>query len=243
MVQFHPAQRELTIKVVYYGPALSGKTTNLQMIHQLLDPQARGRLMSLDTADDRTLFFDLLPIFFHTAGGLSIKIKLYTVPGQVMHHSTRRIVLSGADAIAFIADSQLAEANANAAAWTSMKESMRENGLEAAQTPVVVQFNKRDMPNVRSDAELDDLRARSPEPLFTAVAIRGEGVLETLLGLLRLAFRHIDAQLDLAQRFMLTEDNFIAAIVARVAAEHAQRLGLTPSRAAAAVPGSGGGAR
>jgi signal recognition particle receptor subunit beta len=240
MVQFHPAQRELTIKVVYYGPALSGKTTNLQMIHQLLDPQARGRLMSLDTADDRTLFFDLLPIFFHTAGGLSIKIKLYTVPGQVMHHSTRRIVLSGADAIAFIADSQVAEANANAAAWTSMKESMRENGLEVAQTPVVVQFNKRD---VRSDAELEELRARSAEPLFTAVAIRGEGVLETLLGVLRLAFRHVDAQLDLTRRFALAEDAFLASIVARVAPEHAQRLALTTSPAPTAAPGSGGGAR
>jgi signal recognition particle receptor subunit beta len=242
-MQFNPGQRELTLKVVYYGPALSGKTTNLQMLHQLLDPQVRGRLMSLDTADDRTLFFDLLPVFFHTKGGLKVKIKIYTVPGQVMHQSTRRIVLSGADAIAFVADSQLSETRANTDAWNSMLENMRETGLDPAATPVVVQFNKRDMPNVRSDAELDDLRARSPEPLFTAVAIRGEGVLETLLGLLRLAFRHIDAQLDLAQRFMLTEDNFIAAIVARVAAEHAQRLGLTPSRAAAAVPGSGGGAR
>src|SRR5690606_2750690 len=113
MVQFNHTQREITLKLVYYGPALSGKTTNLQVIHQFLKPESRGRLMTLDTADDRTLFFDLLPVFFKTHAGFKVKLKLYTVPGQVMHNSTRRIVLSGADGVMFVADSQRCEAKAN----------------------------------------------------------------------------------------------------------------------------------
>ena len=101
--------RELTIKLVYYGPALSGKTTNLQAIHRLLAPEGRGRLMTLETRDDRTLFFDLLPLTVSTESGLTVRIKLFTVPGQVLHNSTRRLVLQGADGIAFIADSQINE--------------------------------------------------------------------------------------------------------------------------------------
>jgi signal recognition particle receptor subunit beta len=223
-MQFNHAQRELTLKVVYYGPALSGKTTNLQMLHELLDPQARGRLMSLDTADDRTLFFDLLPVFFNTKNGLKIKIKIYTVPGQVMHHATRRIVLSGADAVAFIADSQVSEARANTDAWKSMMDNMRDNGLDPKRTPIVLQFNKRDMPNVRSDAEIEDLRARSPQPVFTAVAIRGDGVLETLFALLQLAFRSISKEHDFATKFGLTEQEFLSSVFKRVAPAHANKL-------------------
>src|SRR5690606_1132371 len=105
-VQFNTKERELTLKIVYYGPALSGKTTNLQALHGCLDPVARGRLMTLDTKGDRTLFFDLLPVHFTTRSGFKVKIKLFTVPGQVMHETTRRIVLAGTDAICFIADAQ-----------------------------------------------------------------------------------------------------------------------------------------
>jgi hypothetical protein len=223
-MQFNHAQRELTLKVVYYGPALSGKTTNLQMLHELLDPQARGRLMSLDTADDRTLFFDLLPVFLNTKSGLKVKIKIYTVPGQVMHHATRRIVLSGADAVAFIADSQVSEAHANTDAWKSMMENMRDNGLDPKQTPIVLQFNKRDMPNVRTDAEVAEIRARSPQPVFTAVAIRGEGVLETLFSLLQLSFRSLSKEHDFASKFGLSEHEFLHSIFHRVAPAHAQKL-------------------
>jgi signal recognition particle receptor subunit beta len=224
MVQFNHSQRELTLKVVYYGPALSGKTTNLQMLHQLLAPHSRGRLMSLDTADDRTLFFDLLPIFFQAKNNLKIKIKIYTVPGQIMHHSTRRIVLAGADAVAFVADSQLSEAQANADAWNSLLASMRDTGLDPQQTPVVLQFNKRDMPDIRSDAELAELQARSPQPIFPAVAIRGDGVLETLFALLKLAFRSLAKDLDLEARFGLSEAEFLGAFFERVVPEHAARV-------------------
>ena len=224
MVQFNHAQREITLKVVYYGPALSGKTTNLQMVHQLLDPQSRGRLMSLDTADDRTLFFDLLPVFFKSKTGFKVKIKMYTVPGQIMHQSTRRIVLSGADGVAFIADSQRSEAKANTEAWKSMLENFKQNGLDAEQIPIVVQFNKRDLPNVRTDAEMDEIRAQSKEPVFTAIAIRGDGVLETLFALLRLTFRSLTKHYDFEGKFGLSEAEFLRAVFKRVAPEHASAL-------------------
>src|SRR2546427_8876885 len=112
MVQIDFGQREVAIKLVYYGPAMSGKTTNLQKIHERIDARSRGRLMTLDTRDDRTLFFDLLPISFRASGDLKLKLKLYTVPGQVMHNTTRKIVLSAADGVAFVADSQVAETRA-----------------------------------------------------------------------------------------------------------------------------------
>ncbi|MGZ6144320.1 MAG: GTP-binding protein, partial [Myxococcales bacterium] len=105
-MQFNTGQRELTLKIVYYGPGLSGKTTNLRALYQRIQPHLRGHLMTLDTADDRTLFFDLLPVFMRTQSGVKVKLKLFTVPGQVMHNSTRRVVLSGTDAIAFVADAQ-----------------------------------------------------------------------------------------------------------------------------------------
>lgn len=224
MVQFNHAQREITLKVVYYGPALSGKTTNLQMVHQLLDPQSRGRLMSLDTADDRTLFFDLLPVFFKSKSGFKIKIKMYTVPGQIMHQSTRRIVLSGADGVAFIADSQISEARANNEAWKSMMENLKQNGFSPDSIPIVIQFNKRDLPNVRTDAELEELRHKSKEPVFTGIAIRGDGVLETLFALLRLTFRNLTKQYDFEGKFGLSEREFLQAISKRVAPEHAANL-------------------
>ncbi|MFZ9885943.1 MAG: GTP-binding protein [Myxococcota bacterium] len=209
MVQFNHSQREITLKLVYYGPALSGKTTNLQVIHQFLRPESRGRLMTLDTADDRTLFFDLLPVFFKTASGFKVKLKLYTVPGQVMHNSTRRIVLAGADGVMFIADSQRAEAKANNEAWRSMMENLKENGLGEGEIPIVIQFNKRDLPDVRTDEELEQLRQKGSQPIFPAVAIRGEGVIEPLFALLKLTFRNLNSKHDFAGKFGLSEAQFL----------------------------------
>src|SRR5438067_279199 len=143
-VQFNTGQRELTLKIVYYGPGLSGKTTNLRALYQRIQPQLRGHLMTLDTADDRTLFFDTLPLVF-TAGTLKVKLKLFTVPGQVMHNSTRRIVLQGADAIAFIADSQPSKRQENYKYWLNMVENLKANGLEIESMPNVVQWNKKDL--------------------------------------------------------------------------------------------------
>src|SRR5688572_2341994 len=152
--------RELTVKLVYYGPALSGKTTNLQAIHKLVSPDARGRLMTLETRDDRTLFFDMLPLTLQSARGVQVRIKLFTVPGQVIHNATRRLVLQGADGIAFIADSQRAETKSNQASFLNMQENLRESGIDPDVMPVVIQFNKRDMPEIRTDAEIAKLAAR-----------------------------------------------------------------------------------
>jgi signal recognition particle receptor subunit beta len=215
MVQINIEQREITLKIVYYGPALSGKTTNLQAIHQLMESQGRGRLMVLDTADDRTLFFDLMPVFFKTQSGFTIKVKLFTVPGQVMHNSTRRIVLQGVDGIAFVADSQKSLTKANNDSWRDMTQNLRANGLDIKQIPVVIQFNKRDLPDVRSEEEIETVTRRGKEPIFMASAIKGVGVFETLEGILRLTWRLLNSTLQLEQKLHLCEDDFISNLLRR----------------------------
>ncbi len=218
MVQLNLRQREITLKIVYYGPALSGKTTNLQVIHRLLDPGSRGRLMTLDTADDRTLFFDLMPVFFQSASGFLVKLKLFTVPGQVMHNSTRRRVLRGADGIAFIADSQRDLTQANNDSWRDMVANMKLNGLDPKTLPVVIQFNKRDLPNIRSDEELRDYAQKGKEPVFKATAITGEGVLKTFEGLVRLVWRNLNGNYSLESKLSISEDEFLAQILKRPSA-------------------------
>lgn len=219
-MQFNLPRRELTLKVVYYGPALSGKTTNLQSVHSMVPQGGVGRLMTLETRDDRTLFFDLLPVFFKTRSGWKVKIKLFTVPGQVIHASTRRVVLQGADAIAFIADSQLAETEANKQAFQDLRENMAVNQLPD-ELPLVIQFNKRDLPNVRTPEELEQIRAKSKEPVFEAVAVRGQGVIESLYGLLKLTFRNLNARHSFTEKFGLTEKDFLKNIFQHVNLEAA----------------------
>lgn len=213
MVQINLKQREITLKIVYYGPALSGKTTNLQAVHQKLDPKSRGRLMVLDTSDDRTLFFDLMPVYFRTKSGFTVKVKLYTVPGQVMHNSTRRIVLQGADGVAFIADSQKHLIKENNDSWRDMVNNLKINGLDVVETPLVIQFNKQDLPNVRSDEEIAELARKSKEPVYKASAIRGEGVLETLEGILRLAWRSLNKRFGLEEKLQINEGDFISQVL------------------------------
>jgi len=215
-VQLNHAQRELTVKVVYYGPGLSGKTTNLQMIHARTASEGRGKLLTVETHDDRTLFFDLLPVFFHTKGGYTVKVKLFTVPGQVIHNATRRVVLQNADAVAFIADSRRSAGQENNQYWENLKANMRENGLNAAQVPIVIQFNKRDLPDSKTDAELEETRARGKEPVIGAVAIRGEGVLETLYAVIQLAYRKMDEQAGLSRNIGLSEAEFLKLVFARM---------------------------
>ena len=156
-MQFNSREKELTLKIVYYGPALSGKTTNIQALHGMLDPAARGRLMTLDTKGDRTLFFDLLPVHFSTRSGFKVKIKLFTVPGQVMHESTRRIVLASTDAICFIADAQRSQRAANNEAYAGMLRNLGTNGVDTEAVPIVIQFNKMDLGEVLTEAEIADL--------------------------------------------------------------------------------------
>ena len=194
--------REITVKLVYYGPALSGKTTNLQAIHHLATPEARGRLMTLETRDDRTLFFDLLPLTFKQ-GSINMRLKLFTVPGQVMHSATRRLVLQGADGVAFIADSQKAETRANAAAFADLRQNLADNGLDLSTLPLVIQFNKRDLPDVRSDAELEQMAKLGKEPVYKAIATRGVGVAETFLGLFDLIWAKLEREHGFAAKFNL----------------------------------------
>lgn len=215
-MQLNHAQRELTVKIVYYGPGLSGKTTNLQMIHQRTYADVRGRLLTVETHDDRTLFFDLLPVFFSTQNGFKVKVKLFTVPGQVIHNATRRIVLQGADAVAFVADSRRSASQENNAYWKNLLENMRENGLEATQVPVVIQYNKRDLPDTRTDKEIEETRQRGKEPVIGAVAIRGEGVIETLHAVLKSAYRSIDGRAHLAKNIGLTEKEFLTQVFANI---------------------------
>ena len=215
MVQINNETREIAVKVVYYGPALSGKTTNLQALFQRIDPKVRGRLMTLDTKDDRTLFFDMMPVFFRTAGGVKVKLKLYTVPGQVMHESTRRIVLQGTDAVAFVADGRRSEAAATLAYWNNMLKNLEANGLEPKSLPIVIQKNKMDLPDLRDD-DFADLRQVVNPIVVPAVAIRGEGVLETLHALLQLTYRRLDQRLGLAARWKIGEQEFLGLVFAHV---------------------------
>ena len=214
-MQFDFQTQELTIKLVYYGPALSGKTTNLQAIHRLFDVQSRGRLMTLETRDDRTLFFDLLPLAFKL-GRMPVRIKLFTVPGQVIHVATRRLVLQGADGVAFIADSQISETKANAAAFLDLKENLREAGLELKKMPLVIQFNKRDLPGVRTDNEIDQLAQRGSEPVFKAVAMTGAGVAETFLGLMERTWMHLDREHQMEAKFGMKGSELIDALKSRL---------------------------
>ncbi len=216
MVTFNAESREIAVKVVYYGPALSGKTTNLQALFQKIDPKVRGRLMTLDTKDDRTLFFDMMPVFFKTQAGVKVKLKLYTVPGQVMHESTRRIVLQGTDAVAFVADCRRSEAASTLAYWNNMLKNLEANGLDYRALPIVVQMNKRDLDGARGEDEVADLRRVIQPPVLPAVAIRGEGVVETLYAVLQLCYRSLDRAFDLESKWQISEREFLAHIFSHV---------------------------
>jgi mutual gliding-motility protein MglA len=221
-LQLNFAAREVAIKLVYYGPALSGKTTNLKALHELTREASRGRLMTLETKDDRTLFFDMLPLVFKADsenGAMSLRVKVFTVPGQVVHMSTRRLVLQGADGVAFVADSQVTETENNAASFLDLRENLKELGRSIKDVPLVIQFNKRDLPNVRSDAEIDDLARRGKEPVFKASAVHGQGVVECFFGLLDRAWRKLDEEHDLKQKVGIDPDGFMAKAAAALGYE------------------------
>ena len=208
--------RELTIKLVYYGPALSGKTTNLQALHAASSPEATGRLMTLETRDDRTLFFDLLPLTFGSEKGLSVRLKVFTVPGQVIHASTRRLVLQGADGVVFVADSREAETEHNAESFRDLRENLKQNGLSTKQLPLVLQFNKRDLPSVRTEAELTEMAAQGKEPVYLAVATKGQGVVDTFIGLLHLTWQTLDVRHAFTEKFGLETSAFFADVLGKL---------------------------
>ena len=211
-MQFNTRTREVTLKVVYYGPALSGKTTNIEALHRLLSPEARGRLMTLDTRGDRTLFFDLLPVHFVTKTGFRVKLKLFTVPGQVVHESTRRIVLQSTDAVCFIADAQRNQRAANNEAYTGLRRNLEVNGIDPATVPTVIQFNKLDLPEVLTRQEIETYAGRGHEPVFRAVALRGEGVIPTLKGCLSLLWRNLEQQHGFSQMLGVRREEFLGRV-------------------------------
>jgi len=240
-VQLNFAAREVALKLVYYGPALSGKTTNLKALHELTRSDSRGRLMTLETRDDRTLFFDMLPLVFKADskdGGMNLRVKVFTVPGQVVHASTRKLVLQGADAVAFIADSQISETENNAASFLDLRENLKALGRSMREVPLVIQFNKRDLPGVRTDLEINDLAQRGREPVYKASAVHGKGVIETFFGLLEGGWRKLDREHDLTTKLHIAPDAFLAK-----AAESLGYPGKWKELSAAHVGGSLGGGR
>ncbi|TNF59331.1 MAG: gliding motility protein [Deltaproteobacteria bacterium] len=201
--------KELTVKLVYYGPALSGKTTNLRAIHWLGTSSACGELMTLETQNDRTLFFDMLPITVSSESSLKVRLKLFTVPGQVMHNATRRLVLQATDGVAFIADSQRSEANANRESFLNLKQNLEENGIDPARIPIIIQFNKRDMDDIRPDEELEAIANQSRETIYKAVATRGYGVMQTLRGLIRETWDKLEEEHQLEKKFGISPARFM----------------------------------
>jgi signal recognition particle receptor subunit beta len=191
MVLFNYSTKELTAKVVYYGPGLCGKTTNLQWIHEKLPIKNKGKMLSLATEADRTLFFDFLPIELGTIRGMKTRVQLYTVPGQVFYNATRRMVLKGADSVVFVADSQEAMLDANADALENLRENLAANDLNPDEMPVVIQYNKRDLPNALPVEILNEKLNPKGWPHFEAVAKKGIGVEETLKGVTALVFRSL----------------------------------------------------
>ncbi|HTR44996.1 MAG TPA: ADP-ribosylation factor-like protein [Thermodesulfovibrionales bacterium] len=179
MAFFNYATKEITLKVVYYGPGLSGKTTNLQYLYSVLDPSSRGKFISLATEADRTLFFDFLPIDVGKIRDFSIRFQLYTVPGQIRYNATRKLVLKGADGVIFVADSQRAMKDENIESYANMKENLLSNNIDPENTPLILQYNKRDLPDLLTIAELNqDLNEKGCEYL-EAEAVNGKGVEDT----------------------------------------------------------------
>lgn len=205
----------LTFKLVYYGPAQSGKTTNLLRLYDQLAPELKGEVMTMETKDDRTLFFDLLPLGFRAPSGLLIKFRIFTVPGQVAHDGTRKAVLSRADGIVFVADSDRSQETNNGESFQSLAENCRRVGLDFEHMPLVVQFNKCDLPSAVPEAEIRERWSAAPWPLVFAVALSGEGVESCFEALLHALYQHHVEALELATVHGLNEANFVNGALGR----------------------------
>jgi signal recognition particle receptor subunit beta len=183
--------REINIKLVYYGPGLGGKTTNLQWIYNKTDPDTKGKMISLATETDRTLFFDFLPLDLGTVRGFKTRFHLYTVPGQVFYDASRKLILKGADGIVFVADSQEARMEANIEALKNLEKNLRDQGYDLRNMPYALQFNKRDLPSAISVEEMYRLLNYKGEPTFEGIATKGVGVFETLKAIAKLVLMEL----------------------------------------------------
>ena len=189
------ASREINCKIVYYGPGLCGKTTNLQHIYDTTAPQSRGKLISLATETDRTLFFDFLPIDLGQISGFATRFQLYTVPGQVYYNATRRLVLQGADGVVYVGDSQARQLDENLESLQNLQSNLLEHGVDVRTVPLVMQYNKQDLPRelILTPAELDDALNFRGVPSFPADALHGQGVFETLKAISELVLKRLAA--------------------------------------------------
>jgi signal recognition particle receptor subunit beta len=231
MVQFNFSERTIKAKVVYYGPPQSGKTTNLEQIHRISDPDGANRLISLNTAQDRTLFFDLLPFSLGSVSGYDFKIQLYTVPGQVQYNATRRVVLAGADAVVFVADSHRPMARENLAAFENMKVNLLANRLVPEKVPLVFQYNKQDLEPRIPREELDRTLNPWGRKAFPATASRGEGVMETFVAVVQDMLATIAVKYNLKEKGL--DPEAVPGIVAQAFAEIVRR---SPPQSAPSAP-------
>jgi signal recognition particle receptor subunit beta len=188
------ATKEINCKIVYYGPGLCGKTTNLQYIYNKTAPEAKGKMISLATETERTLFFDFLPLSLGDIRGFKIRFHLYTVPGQVFYNASRKLILRGVDGIVFVADSQQERMDANIESFQNMIDNLKEQGLSLSRIPYVIQYNKRDLPNAAPLHEMKKELNKDSVPDFEAVAIKGIGVFDTLRAISKLVILELKKQ-------------------------------------------------
>ena len=191
MSMINYAAREISCKIVYYGPGLGGKTTNLEHVYGRVQPNTRGKLISLATETERTLFFDFLPVDLGTIRGFKTRFHLYTVPGQVYYNASRKLILKGVDGIVFVADSQIERMEANIESLDNLRINLNEQGYDLDKLPYVVQYNKRDLPNAIPMAELEEALNPTKVPSFEAVAPKGIGVFDTLKAVAKLVLTEL----------------------------------------------------
>jgi mutual gliding-motility protein MglA len=191
MSMINYASREINCKIVYYGPGLGGKTTNLEYVYNKVSPDTRGKLISLATETERTLFFDFLPVDLGTIRGFKTRFHLYTVPGQVYYNASRRLILKGVDGVVYVADSQAERMDANIASLQNLYENLADYGIDATQIPLVVQYNKRDLPNIVGVDELRSQLNPASLPEYEAVAPEGIGVFDTLKAVSKLVLKSL----------------------------------------------------
>ncbi|MFO7916237.1 MAG: GTPase domain-containing protein [Candidatus Krumholzibacteriales bacterium] len=197
---------EINIKIVYYGPALSGKTTNLEHIYSKLPPESKGKMVSMKTRTDRTLFFDFLPLKIEKVKGTTVKFLIYTVPGQVYYNATRKLVLNGVDAVVFVADSTTGKMDDNIASLNNLKNNLSENGLSLSDIPMVIQYNKRDAGDCVSIDRLEDELNETGAEFFEAVAVRGKGVYETFESIARKVFKKVKNDINNTEQPEISEN-------------------------------------
>jgi signal recognition particle receptor subunit beta len=191
MSMINYANREINCKVVYYGSGLGGKTTNLEYVYSRVNPETKGKMISLATETDRTLFFDFLPIDLGEIRGFKTRFHLYTVPGQVYYNASRRLILKGVDGVIFVADSQRSRLEANIEAMHNLYENMESYGYDIESIPFIIQYNKRDLPDIMSVDELRSVLNPMGVPDFEAIAIEGDGVFQTLSAVSKLVVKSL----------------------------------------------------